>query len=114
MKKIYFERLLLRNPYIGCKLCTHQYECVGTKFSSLTEEQISRICPLQHEEDLAALGKNINDILSKAFEFVKKINFICLYQLNKAVVRKRQNILPKIYETFQSTLHVTWILSDFF
>ena len=71
MNKIYFERLLLRNPYIGCKLCTHECECVGTKFSSLTEKQVSRICPLQHEEDLAALGKNINDILSKAFEFVK-------------------------------------------
>ena len=28
--------------YIGYKLCTHQCECVGTKISSITEEQISR------------------------------------------------------------------------
>ena len=57
MNKKYFERLLLRNSYIRCKLCTHQCECVGTKFFSLTEKQVSRICPLQHEEDLAALRK---------------------------------------------------------
>ena len=30
------------NPYIGCELCTHQCECVGTKNSSFTEEQVSR------------------------------------------------------------------------
>ena len=112
MNKIYFERLLQRNPYIGCKLCTHECECVGTKFSSLTEGQVSRICPLQHAEDLSALGKNYQRYsLFKAFEFVKKINVICLYQSNKAIVRKRQKKLTKIYETF---LHVTWMLSDFF
>ena len=31
-----------RYLYIGCKLCTHQCECVGTKHSSFTEEQVSR------------------------------------------------------------------------
>ena len=31
---------LLRYPYKGCKLCTHQCECVGTNTSSLTEEQV--------------------------------------------------------------------------
>ena len=28
--------------YIACQLCTHQCECVGTKNSSFTEEQVSR------------------------------------------------------------------------
>ena len=33
---------LQRYPYIDCKLCTHQCECVGTKNFSLTEKQGSR------------------------------------------------------------------------
>ena len=33
---------LQRYTYIGCKLCTHQCECMGTKNSSFTEEQVSR------------------------------------------------------------------------
>ena len=42
MNEINFKQHLQRYPYIGCKLCTHQYKCVGTKNSSFTEEHVSR------------------------------------------------------------------------
>ena len=29
-------------PYMGCRLCTHRYKCMGTKTSSFTEEHVSR------------------------------------------------------------------------
>ena len=32
----------LRHPYVGCKLCTHRYECMGTKYTTFTEEQLSQ------------------------------------------------------------------------
>ena len=33
---------LCRITHIGCKLCTHQCECIVTKNPSLTEQQVSR------------------------------------------------------------------------
>ena len=33
---------LQRYPFVGCKLCTHRCECVGTKNTPFTEEQIFR------------------------------------------------------------------------
>ena len=37
---------LQRYSFIGCELCTHQCECVGTNKSSFTEEQVSRNLPI--------------------------------------------------------------------
>ena len=42
MIEIYFKATLQRYPYVGCKLCTHRCECVGTKNTLLTEDQISQ------------------------------------------------------------------------
>ena len=42
MNAINFKAILQRYPYIWCKFCAHQCECVGTKNSSFTEEQVSR------------------------------------------------------------------------
>mgnify|MGYP003691487371 CR=1 FL=1 len=48
---------LQRYPYIGCKFCTQQCECVGTKASSLPEEQV-----FQNEEPFNILTKEIMGI----------------------------------------------------
>ena len=40
--KCIFKRHLQRCHYVGYKVCTHRCECVGTKNSSITEEQVSR------------------------------------------------------------------------
>ena len=53
--KYIFKKHLQRYPYVGCKLCTHRCECVGTKNTSFTEEQVSwNLCigPLDLEKIL--------------------------------------------------------------
>ena len=42
MIEICFKHHLQRYSYIGCKVCTNRCECVGTKNTSFTEEQVSR------------------------------------------------------------------------
>ena len=49
-KRINFKATYTTLSHMGCKLCIHQCECVGTKNSSFTEEQVSlylRIAVLQ-------------------------------------------------------------------
>ena len=41
-QNIFVSDIHMLSLYIGYKLCTHQCECVGTKISSSTEEQVSR------------------------------------------------------------------------
>ena len=39
--EIILKQHLQRYPYMGCKLCTHQWKCVGIINSSFTGEQVS-------------------------------------------------------------------------
>ena len=45
-----------------CKLCTYQFECMGTKNSSFTDEQVSQnLCIMLHVDvDVTMLDDDIN------------------------------------------------------
>ena len=53
-------------PKIGHKLCTHQSKCIGTKYSSITEEEVPRgTCVFGLSQNPTVLDLEIKDLLGQ-------------------------------------------------
>ena len=61
MSEINFKAILTTlTLYIGCELCTHHCECVGTKNSSFTEKQVSRDLRIEKGQFLPILRETVH------------------------------------------------------